>query len=107
MLLDSFNVIQSMSVQISDLPNFQVRYSTPPRRCRAESKVDGKPLEGQVNFLFKPSLSSEDCIPISFSRETRLHEASLRIRSLFNAGPDKCVNLVLGEESFTEVHKLC
>lgn len=84
----------------------QVRYETPPRHHRTDSKTASKPLlEGQVKFHFKPSLASDDenIISVAFPRDVNLREASLKLRSLYNMGPDKCAVLVLGEEPFTEV----
>lgn len=85
--------------------NLQVRYETPPRFRRTEGTAARMLLkEGQVIFHFKPSLASEwDGIPLAIPRDLSLREASLKLRSLFNVGPDKCANLVLGEASFTEV----
>ena len=87
---------------------FQARYETPPRFRRTECTAARMPLEkGHVLFRFRPSLASdENGISIAFSRESSLREASLKLRSLFNVGPDKCAELVLGEESFTEVLKV-
>jgi hypothetical protein len=87
----------------------QVRCETPPRSLRtAASSTRDLPSHDRVNFFFRPALASEgDGAPVAFPRDTCLREASLRLRSLYNVGPNTCAALVLGEETFTEVRSVC
>lgn len=84
--------------------HLQVRFETPPRSLRTAASCTGDlPSHDHVNFFFRPSLASEgDGAPVAFPRDTCLREASLRLRSLYNIGPNTCAALVLGEEKFTE-----